>query len=38
MNIHSIIDFVTLMNKFRGVTRTISVTGENRYENDAEHE
>lgn len=37
MNIHTILDFVSLINKFRSVTRTISVTGEDRNENDAEH-
>lgn len=37
MNIHSILDFVTLTNKFRGVKRVIFTVGEGEPENDAEH-
>ena len=37
MNIHSILDFVTLTNKFRGVKRTIFTVGKGDPENDAEH-
>lgn len=37
MNIHSLINFISLTNKFRAVRRIISIKNEGRKENDAEH-
>ncbi|MCW9054529.1 MAG: HD domain-containing protein [Candidatus Pacebacteria bacterium] len=37
MDVDEILDFVSLLNKFRAVTRIVTVAGENRDENDAEH-
>ena len=36
-NLQKILNFATLLNKFRAVTRVILVNGEDRYENDVEH-
>lgn len=37
MNIHSILDFITLTNKFRAVKRVVFIKDEGRLENDSEH-
>ncbi len=37
MNIHSILDFTKLLNKFRAVKRIVFTVGEGEPENDAEH-